>query len=201
MSIGDMWFHSDYIELLLFLTLEWWCHLVIFGFTIPILQTLGTYCLWPFVDLKATFFLHLNSTWEDSEDSSFPLAPTITLSPTPELLSVLIVVAGRFPHLVTLSESSQPKQSIGSASALLTGIFRVDSIAASLFENNCLSWQVVPDDKIWITLLILWWGALSNFGLWWWSWSTLCPLLWFVLGGSLSVADGPTENHSSHPPW
>ena len=89
--------------------LDLWCHLVIFGFTIPILQTLGTYCLWPFVDLKATFFLHLNSTWEDSEDSSFPLAPTITVSPTPELLSVLIVVAGRFPHLVTLSESSQPK--------------------------------------------------------------------------------------------
>ena len=67
---------------------------------------------------------------------------------------------------------------------LLVSIFWVlDSIVASLLENNCLSWQIILDDKIQITLLIL---ALSNFVLWWWSWSTLCSLLWFVLGGSLS---------------
>ena len=38
----------------------------------------------------------------------------------------------------------------------------VDSIAASLFENNWLSWQIVAvaDNKIQITLLILGRGAL-----------------------------------------
>ena len=41
---------------------------------------------------------------------------------------------------------------------------RVDSIAASLFENNWLSWQIVSDDKILITLLILGRGVLSNPG-------------------------------------
>ena len=38
----------------------------------------------------------------------------------------------------------------------------LDSIAASLFENNWLSWQIVSDDKIQITLLILGRGALST---------------------------------------
>ena len=37
----------------------------------------------------------------------------------------------------------------------------VDSIAASLFENNLLSWQIVSDDKIQRTLLIPERGALS----------------------------------------
>ena len=39
---------------------------------------------------------------------------------------------------------------------------KLDSIAASLFENSWLSWQIVSDDKIRITLLILGRGALSR---------------------------------------
>ena len=39
----------------------------------------------------------------------------------------------------------------------------IDSIAASLFENDWLSWQIVPDDKIQISLLLLWRGALSKY--------------------------------------
>ena len=38
----------------------------------------------------------------------------------------------------------------------------IDSIAASLFENDWLSWQIVPDDKIQTSLLLLWRGALTN---------------------------------------
>ena len=38
----------------------------------------------------------------------------------------------------------------------------LDSIAASLFENNYLSWQIVSDDKIQVSLLILRRGALSR---------------------------------------
>ena len=38
----------------------------------------------------------------------------------------------------------------------------VDSIAASLFVLNWLSWQIVSDDKIQITILILRRGALSK---------------------------------------
>ena len=38
----------------------------------------------------------------------------------------------------------------------------LDSIAASLFENDWLSWQIVPDDKIQTSLLLLWRGALTN---------------------------------------
>ena len=38
----------------------------------------------------------------------------------------------------------------------------LDSIAASLFENNYLSWQIVSDDKIQVSLLILRRGALST---------------------------------------
>ena len=37
----------------------------------------------------------------------------------------------------------------------------LDSIAASLFVLNWLSWQIVSDDKIQITILILRRGALS----------------------------------------
>ena len=40
----------------------------------------------------------------------------------------------------------------------------VDSIAASLFVLNWLSWQKVSDDKIQITILILRQGALSTYG-------------------------------------
>ena len=40
----------------------------------------------------------------------------------------------------------------------------LDSIAASLFENNWLTLQIVSDDKIQITLLILGRGALSTTG-------------------------------------
>ena len=39
---------------------------------------------------------------------------------------------------------------------------RLDSIAASLFVLNWLSWQIVSDDKIQITILILRRGALSR---------------------------------------
>ena len=39
---------------------------------------------------------------------------------------------------------------------------RLDSIAASLFVLNWLSWQTVSDDKIQVTILILRRGALSN---------------------------------------
>ena len=39
--------------------------------------------------------------------------------------------------------------------------FNLDSIAASLFVLNWLSWQIVSDDKIQITILILRRGALS----------------------------------------
>ena len=38
----------------------------------------------------------------------------------------------------------------------------LDSIADSLIENNWLSWQIVSDDKIQITLLILGRGSLSR---------------------------------------
>ena len=41
---------------------------------------------------------------------------------------------------------------------------RLDSIAASLFVLNWLSWQIVSDDKIQITILILRRGALSRHG-------------------------------------
>ena len=37
----------------------------------------------------------------------------------------------------------------------------LDSLAGSLFENFWLSWQIIPDDKIRISLLILRRGALS----------------------------------------
>ena len=40
----------------------------------------------------------------------------------------------------------------------------LDSIAASLFVLNWLSWQIVSDDKIQITILILRQGALSTYG-------------------------------------
>ena len=43
----------------------------------------------------------------------------------------------------------------------------VDSIAASLFVLNWLSWQIVSDDKIQITILILRRGALSRLGAGW----------------------------------
>ena len=39
---------------------------------------------------------------------------------------------------------------------------KLDSIAASLFVLNWLSWQIVSDDKIQITILILRRGALSK---------------------------------------
>ena len=38
----------------------------------------------------------------------------------------------------------------------------LDSIAASLFVLNWLSWQIVSDDKIQITILILRRGSLST---------------------------------------
>ena len=39
---------------------------------------------------------------------------------------------------------------------------RLDNIATSLFEDNWLSGQIVSDGRIYITLLILSRGALSN---------------------------------------
>ena len=45
---------------------------------------------------------------------------------------------------------------------------RKDNIAAWLFENNWSSWQLVPDDKIQKTLLILGRGALSKPGTFLW---------------------------------
>jgi len=45
---------------------------------------------------------------------------------------------------------------------LITSCTAIDSIAASLFVLNWLSWQIVSDDKIQITILILRWGALSS---------------------------------------
>ena len=41
-------------------------------------------------------------------------------------------------------------------------VIRLDSIAASLFVWNWLSWQMISDDKIQITILILRRGALSS---------------------------------------
>ena len=46
--------------------------------------------------------------------------------------------------------------------AILNCYPRLDSIAASLFENNWLSWQKVSDDTIQISLLITERGVLSN---------------------------------------
>ena len=45
--------------------------------------------------------------------------------------------------------------------AILNCYPRLDGIAASLLENNWLSWQIVSDDKIQLTLMILGRGALS----------------------------------------
>ena len=50
----------------------------------------------------------------------------------------------------------------------------IDSIAASLFVWNWLSWQIVIDDKIQITILILRRGALSTSEPWIWIWT------WFL---------------------
>ena len=60
---------------------------------------------------------------------------------------------------------------------------KVDSIAASLFVLNWLSWQIVSDDKIQITILILRRGALSTsvgqctFGISW-MWTTILFWIW-----------------------
>ena len=45
---------------------------------------------------------------------------------------------------------------------LRTLLWTIDSIAASLFVLNWLSWQIVSDDKIQIPILILRRGALSS---------------------------------------
>ena len=56
----------------------------------------------------------------------------------------------------------------------------IDSIPASLFVLNWLSWQIVSDDKIQITILILRRGALSNVTNKWVCWWIL--LLVFAKG-------------------
>ena len=73
------------------------------------------------------------------------------------------------PHKSASSNSSPSnarKEAIFCYSHSITSFkrSRVDSIVASLFENNRLSWQIVSEDKILITLLILGRGALFNPG-------------------------------------
>ena len=182
MSTGDMWFHSDYIELLHFLTCD-----VIWWFLVS--QFLSFKQFPPMVFLAFRRFerqLFLQSDWFSR--LFLPTSPHNYLIPNPKVTlvshfccwevsplgDIIRIIKTTIIHRLWLALYWQ---------VLLVSIFWVDSNAASLFENSCLSWQIILDDKIQITLLIL---ALSNFGVWWWSWSTLCSLLWFVLGGSLS---------------
>ena len=97
------------------------------------------------------------------------------------MLNMCLLIRMDMFHCYYLVNNIQEEKTIGNAFKILNYLFMVlpngkrsrcafgnvfhnmiDSIAASLFENNWLSWQIVPDDKIQITLMILGRGGLSS---------------------------------------
>ena len=79
-------------------------------------------------------------------------------------ITVQIQIIGIFEEIDSIDQkcaSWKSAKKFGKSSPPYLGN-ELDSIADSLIENNWLSWQIISDDKIQITLLILGRGSLSR---------------------------------------